>query len=160
MNRECRSALGDERGTSLAEMMTLMAILGILILILAPTEAFLFDRMREAQQLRKTSYGLVYSAAYLSADARRARAASIERAGSVVLSMPGGGEIVWSLTSEGLARIDRSDSPGGPKRRYFDGVTSLEVSRPRPNLLAATLRASNGEQRAIEIWLRNAPGGR
>ena len=158
MKRGRRHRLGNERGTSLAETMAMAAIMGIIALMLAPTESFLFGRLREAQHVQKTSYGLIYSSARFSADARRARDARVEQAGSVVLSMPGGGEIVWTQTSEGLARIDRTGSPGGPKRRTFDDIASLDVSRPRPNLLAATLRASSGEQRAIEIWLRNAGG--
>ena len=147
-----------DRGSTLIEMLLMIAVLGIIVVLLAPIERFLFDTLRKAQVSHTACMDLAYSTAMLAADTRGAESYSRSRMGSLRLFMQDGSEVVWTATDEGAER--RVLSAGrDPLLRRFRGIRSLSVATSETGLITATLVASSGDTRSFTRRLRRAGEG-
>lgn len=149
-------AAANARGTSLAEMLVVTAIVGLIAVMLAPVESVLLRGLREARTLQARSLDVAWSATLLSDDLRGAQSVIDDGSRGLTLITPAGGEVVWRLDGSGLRRLERSGGvPVGTAKR-FTSVTNLRVARLRPNLVAVTLGDGGARSHTFECCLRNA----
>jgi hypothetical protein len=146
------SVPADDRGSALAEVLLVVALLGAMVVAIAPMETFFLRQLR-GPGIPERPVALGPAERRLAADARDAIGTSIEDAATVRFTARGGDRIAWRSTAEGTLRTVEA---GGDERsrRLFSG-TSLRVVRPARNLLAASLTGPDGRERRIDIWLRH-----
>jgi hypothetical protein len=143
---------------SLIEMLAMTTLVGLLALMLAPTESFLLRTLRASHSIRSAS-DLSAAAARLAADARSAERWTGDGTNALHLLPSRESEVVWSTSAQGLTRTALVSGEVASVRT-FPGVRALRVLPERAELLSAVLVAETGEERAVVAGLRNAGRGR
>lgn len=135
-----------ERGTSLAEMLAVMALLGLTVVALAPFESMLIRQFGDGDVATRPE-ALSWTARRLAADARAAVDSHAPSPSEIRFTLPNRRRIVWRGGSDGVRRFDGAHS-------RFDKGAALSVAI-HGALLDATLTDRDQRGHRVEVYLRH-----
>ena len=132
----------NQRGVSLAELLVVVSLIGIIAVALAPLDKTLLHAPQEVRVAeRPAPMSLVVRR--LIADARSAISVETDSGGIEIVRL-GGERATWRQEDGVLLRNDR-----------LCGVGRLDIVRRRSDFLVGTYTSPDGNEQPIEVWLRH-----